>query len=42
MTDPNPDTPLGHFEDFIPRGGTSDIFQKVHDLDAFLKQNQPG
>lgn len=28
-----------HFEDFIPRGGQSDIMRKVDDLDAYLRES---
>lgn len=31
-----------YFEDFVPKDGKTDIFQKVHDLAAFLRQGTPG
>lgn len=33
---------LRHFEDFIPKDGTADIFGKVNELDAYLKTDVPG
>lgn len=41
----NPDKPEGaerHFEDFVPRDGGADLFQKVADLDTYLKSSAPG
>jgi glycine C-acetyltransferase len=32
-----------HFEDFLPSGGTRDLFEKLHRLDQFLKEGEhPG
>ena len=31
-----------HFEDFVPRDGKVDVFQKVHDLEAYLQRSSPG
>lgn len=30
-----------HFEDFLPKDGGADIFQKLNDLDTFLKEQSP-
>ena len=31
-----------HFEDFVPKDGKIDLFQKVRDMDAFLHGSLPG
>jgi len=36
------DEQLKHFEDFLPKDGQTDIFQKVHELAGFLQQGTPG
>jgi 8-amino-7-oxononanoate synthase len=36
------DEKIMHFEDFVTRNGKTDIFHKVHDLDALLCKNTPG
>jgi 8-amino-7-oxononanoate synthase len=36
-----PDCQPRHFEDFVPRAGTADVFRKVHDLDAYLSAERP-
>ena len=34
--------PTKHFEDFVAIDGRADIFRKVHDLDMFLHEANPG
>jgi len=41
MKSPGNEDMVRHFEDFVPRDGNVDIFRKIHDLDAFLREREP-
>jgi len=42
MNTPTSENRDKHFEDFVPRDGTFDIFQKVQDMDDLLRTSPPG